>query len=91
MKAAKCLDKAYAAGARIAAPPAAEIEFVTTGSPEVVVRAKQGMLFFPADMSVFEKITDEDVQMCIGMALSVVYPPRLVVVRSAAGAWEVAY
>jgi hypothetical protein len=91
VKASKCLDKAYAAGARIAAPPAGEIEFMTSGNPEVVIRAKKGMLFFPADMAVFEKITDEEVQMCVGMALSVVYPPRLVVARSASGAWEIAY
>jgi hypothetical protein len=91
VKALKCIDKAYEVGARMEAPPPAEIEFMTSGGPEVVIRAKKGMLFFLSDMSVFEKITDEDVQMCAGMALSVVYPPRLVVVRSAAGAWEIAY
>jgi hypothetical protein len=91
MKESKCLDKAYKAGARIAAPPAGEVEFVTTGHPEVVIRAKNGALFFPADMSVFERIEEEEVQMCVGMAFSVVYPPRLVVVRSASGVWEIAY
>jgi hypothetical protein len=91
MKAAKCLDQAYQAGARVASPPAGEIEFVTTGNPEVVVRAKQGDLFFPADVSAFARIEDEDVQMCLGMAFTVIYPPRLVVVRAPSGAWEVAY
>jgi hypothetical protein len=64
---------------------------VTSGNPEVVVRAKNGMLFFPSDMPVFEKITDEDVQMCVEVAPSVVCQPRLVVVRSASGAWKAAY
>lgn len=89
LKEAKCLDKAYEAGARIASPPAAEVEFLLTGNPEVVIRAKNGNLFFPADMSAFQRITDEDVQMCIGMAFSVIYPPRIMVVRSASGAWQV--
>lgn len=91
LKDSKCLDKAYEAGARVAAPAAGEIDFVTTGNPEVVIRAKQGMLFFPADMAAFQRIEDEEVQMCIGMVFSAAYPPRLVVVRSASGAWEVAY
>ncbi len=89
LKEAKCLDKAYEAGARIASPPAADIEFVLTGNPEVVIRAKAGNLFFPADMSAFQRITDEDVQMCVGMAFSVSYPPRMIVVRSASGGWQV--
>jgi len=29
--------------------------------------------------------------MCAGMALAVVYPPRLVVVRTPNGNWEVVY
>ncbi len=44
---AKCLDAAYAAGVRIAPPPADDLEFVTTGRPEVVVRRKGGHLFAP--------------------------------------------
>ncbi len=87
----KCLEKAYDAGARIAAPPAEALDFVTTGNPEVVIRAKEGMLFFPADMSAFERIQDEDVQMGVGMVFSAIYPPRLAVVRSPSGAWEIAY
>jgi hypothetical protein len=89
LKEAKCLDKAYEAGARIASPPASEVDFLVTGNPEVVIRAKQGNLFFPADVSAFQRITDEDVQMCVGMAFSAIYPPRLLVVRSASGGWQV--
>jgi hypothetical protein len=89
LKEAKCLDKAYEAGARIASPSAGEIEFLLTGNPEVVVRAKNGNLFFPADMSAFDRITDEDVQMCVGMVFSAVYPPRILVVRTASGGWQV--
>jgi hypothetical protein len=91
VKEAKCLEQAYAAGVRIAAAPAGEIEFVTTGNPEIVIRAKGGALFFPADMAAFERIEDEDAQMCAGIALAVIYPPRLAAVRSPAGAWEIVY
>ncbi len=91
MKEAKCLDAAYAAGARIAAPKPADIDIVTTGGPEVVIRAKSGNLFAPADMSAFEQIEDPDVQMCIGMAFATAFPPQIVVVRSPSGAWEAAY
>lgn len=87
----KCLDQAYQAGARIAAPPPEGIEFVLTGGPEVVIRAKTGMLFAPADTSVFERIKDEEVQMCVGAVLSAVYPPHLVAVRSPSGIWEIVY
>lgn len=91
LKKAKCLEQAYEAGARIAAPPAGEIEFATTGGPAVVIRAKEGMLFFPEEMSAFEKIEDPDVMMGLGAALSILYPPHIVVVRSPSGGWEVAY
>lgn len=91
VKEAKCLDTIYEAGARLQSASASEIEFVVTGGPEVVIRAKSGLLYLPEDISVFEKIEDEDLQMCAGVALSVAYPQRLVVVRSPAGVWEVAY
>jgi hypothetical protein len=41
------------------------------------------------DQKAFEKIKGDDKQMCAGMTLSVVYPSRLVVVRSPGGTWEV--
>jgi hypothetical protein len=88
---ARCLETAWAVGARIAAPAEDAIELLATGGPEVVIRAREGMLFFPADMSAFERITDEEVQMCVGMLLAAAYPPRLVVVRSPEGSWEIVY
>jgi hypothetical protein len=91
LKESKCLDAAYEAGIRVAAPPEDGIELVTTGNPEVIVRAKEGMLFFPADMAAFERITDPEVQMCVGVALAAAYPQRLAVVRTPSGAWEVVY
>jgi len=91
VKESRCLDQAYAAGVRIASPPAGQVEFVTTGNPEVVIHAQEGDLFFPADMGAFERIEDEDVLMCAGMVLTVIYPPRLVAVRAPSGTWEIAY
>ena len=91
VKEARCLDQGYEAGIRIAAPPVGGVDFVASGGPEVVMRAHEGDLFFPADIAAFERIEDEDTQMCIGMALSLVYPPRLAAVRSPSGAWEIVY
>ncbi len=91
LKKLKCLDKVYEAGVRIAAVPEDGMKFTVTGGPEVVIEAKDGMLFFPADPAAFEKVTDQDLQMCAGMALFGVFPPRLVVVKSPSGAWEIAY
>jgi len=48
MKKAKCLEKAYAAGVRVAVQPVDKIDFATTGNPEVVVRGKTGSLFNPS-------------------------------------------
>lgn len=39
IKKAKCVDAAYAAGVRLDAPTADQLEFVTTGNPEVDVEA----------------------------------------------------
>ena len=87
---AKCLDAAYAAGVRMSAPPPEELEFMTTGNPEVVVRRK-GRELFTLDRRAFERIKGDEKQMCAGTTLYMVYAPQLVVVRTAAGAWEVAY
>ncbi len=83
---AKCLDKAYAAGVRIAPP--AQLDFATTGNPEVVVQCQDGPLFEP-DRTAFERIKGDEMQMCAGMALSLAYPPKLIVVRKPDGSWEV--
>ena len=85
----KCIDAAYQAGARFEAAPADQLEFGTPGGPEVVVQRKGGGALYGVDQKAFEKIKGDDKQMCAGMTLSVVYPPRLVVVRSRGGTWEV--
>lgn len=84
---AKCLDKAYTAGVRIAPPPAEELEFTPTGNPEVVLGRKGGPLFAP-DSKAFERIKGDEAQMCAGIALSVAYPPQLIVVRQPDGSWQ---
>jgi hypothetical protein len=38
-----------------------------------------------------ERVGDDDMQMCAAMALYVAYPPRLAVVRTPSGGWEVVY
>ena len=92
IKAAKCVDAAHAAGVKIDAPKAEELAFVTTGNPEVMITRKDGKLFRPANPESFAKIKGgEEIQMCAGIALSLVFPPQLVVVRDPEGAWSVAY
>ncbi len=91
IKKSRCLYKGYAAGVRVGSLPLDQIEFVMTGNPEVVVQSKKGALFFPVNPKVFDRIKDDNVQMCMMMVLSALYPPRLVFVRSATGKWEVAY
>jgi hypothetical protein len=91
IKKGKCLDKAYAAGIRVAAPDLNQLDFATTGNPEVVVRRKDGAALYPFDEKSFARIKDDDARMCATIVLSMAFPPRLVVVRSPSGAWEVAY
>jgi hypothetical protein len=90
MRKAKCLDKAYRAGIRVAAPTGEQFEFVMTGNPEVVVQRKGGDLFAFENRDLFEKM-DDDMQMCAGVALYAAYPPRLTVIRVPSGEWNVAY
>lgn len=86
----KCLDAAHAAGVRIVAPPAEQLDFVTTGHPEVVIRGKRGNLFGPGDEKPFDRIKGERMQMCAAMTLATAFPPHLVAVRSGpSGAWQV--
>lgn len=85
---AKCLDAAYTAGFRLTAAPVRDFEYSTTGGPEVVVRSRSGQLY-EADQKAFERIKGGDeMQMCAGIALSVVFPPRIVAVRRPDGTWE---
>jgi len=91
IKKTRCLNKGYAAGIRVGTCLQDQLDFVTTGNPEVVVRCKSGDLFFPLDPKALDRIKEDEVQMCIMMVFSALYPQRLVVVRSASGKWEVAY
>jgi hypothetical protein len=88
---AKCLDAAYAAGVRISSTAPDQLEFQTTGNPEVVVKSRKGELYPVADAKSFDKIKGNDVQMCAGILLSILFPQRLVVVRNPSGDWQVAY
>ena len=87
---ARCLEAAYKAGVRVSAPEAGELEFATTGGPEVVVKRKAGSLF-GLDEKTFAPLKDEEALMCSGMVLSVIYPGRLVVVRKPDGVWQIVY
>ena len=87
---AQCLEAAYKAGVRVAAPQAGELDFATTGGPEVVVRRKTGSLF-GLDEKTFAPLKDQEALMCSGMVLAVIYPGRLVAVRKPDGAWEIVY
>jgi len=87
---ARCLEAAYKLGVRVTAPPAGEMEFATTNGPEVVVTRKGGSLW-GLDEKTFAPVKDEDVQMCAGMALSAIYPGRIVAVRKPEGTWEIVY
>ena len=87
---ARCLEAAYKAGVRVTAPQAGELEFATTGGPEVVVTRKAGTLF-GLDEKTFASVKDEEVQMCSGMVLAVIYPGRIVAVRKPDGAWDLVY
>jgi hypothetical protein len=91
IKKMRCLDKGYAAGVRVGSRPLDQMDFVTTGNPEVVIQSKTGALFFPIDPNALDRVKGDDVQMCFMMVFSTLYPPRLVVVRSASGKWEIAY
>ena len=87
---AGCLQKAHAAGVRIPAPAPGDLVFTTTGGSAVVVERKGGWLY-PFDEKTFSKIKGERIQMCAGVALTVAYPPRLIVARASDGRWEVVF
>jgi hypothetical protein len=87
---ARCLEAAYQAGVRVKAPQAGELEFITSGGPEVIVRGKAGSLF-GLDEKTLATLKDEETQTCVGMVLSVIYPGHLAVVRKPDGGWEIVY
>lgn len=84
---AQCLEASYRAGVRVTAPPAGDLDFATTGGPEVVVTRKGGSIF-GLDESTFAAVKDEETQMCAGTVLGTVYPGRMGFVRKPDGSWE---
>ncbi|MEN6321347.1 MAG: hypothetical protein ABFD82_21710 [Syntrophaceae bacterium] len=91
VRTAKCLDKAYAVGIRIGVPGKDQFEFITTGNPEIVVQRKGGDLFSLDNQNLLERVGDDDMQMCAAMALYLAFPPRVAVIRTPIGGWEVVY
>ena len=89
MKKAKCLENAYKVGIRIKAPTLEQLEAVVSNSPELLLQGKGGSPLHPFNRVAFEKIKGDENQMCAAMALFTLYPPRLIVVRTPAGKWEV--
>ena len=85
-----CLDKAYKAGVRVAARAMDDVEFQLSGNQEVVIKGKSDSLY-PFNPEDFAKIKGDDNQMCAGMALSIAYPPQMIVVKNADGAWQVVF
>jgi hypothetical protein len=85
---AQCIEAAYKSGARAVAPQAGEMNFTTTGGPEVVVTRTNGTLF-GFNENTLAGLKDEQTQMCAGVVLSTVYPGRLGVVREPDGAWQI--
>lgn len=85
---AQCLEAVYKAGVRVTAPAAGELDFAMTGGPVVLVTKKGGPLF-GLDENTFASIKDEETQMCAGLALSMIYPGRLMVVRQPEGNWQI--
>lgn len=89
LRQAKCLDAAYQAGLRVTAPSVADLDFVISGGPEVLVRRKSGPLFAINEQSLAG--TKDEVQSCAASALAVIYPGRLAVVHQPDGSWRVVY
>jgi hypothetical protein len=85
---AQCLETVYKAGVRITAPAPGELNFITTGGPEVIVTKKSGSLF-GLDEKTFAAVKEEDTQMCAGMALSTIYPGKLTMTKKPDGVWEI--
>ena len=85
---AQCLEAVYKAGVRVTAPPAGDLDFAMTDGPVVLVTKKGGALF-GLDENTFSTVKDEETQMCAGLALSMLYPGRLMVVRQPDGNWQI--
>lgn len=89
MKKTKCLENAYKVGIRVKAPTLEQLETVITNAPELLLQGKGGSPLHPFNRDAFEKIKGDEGQMCAAMALFTLYPPRMTVVKTPAGKWEV--
>lgn len=89
MKKAKCLENAYKVGIRVKSPTLEQLEAVISNSPELLLQGKGGSPLHPFNRAAFEKIKGDEGQMCAAMALFTLYPPRMTVVKTPAGKWEV--
>lgn len=88
MKKAKCLENAYKVGIRVKAPTLEQLETVITNAPELLLQGKAGSPLHPINRAAFMKIKGDENQMCAAMALYTLYPPRMTVVRTPAGTWQ---
>ena len=88
----KCLEAAHKAGVAMTAVPALAARLHRDRRPGGR-RAGEGrraaLSARPGRPS--RSIKGDEMQMCAGMALSMVYRPRLVAVRTPAGNWEIVY
>jgi hypothetical protein len=70
---------------------AAKLEFVAGGGPGVLVKAAGSEpLYKPENPQVLSKVADKGAQEFAMSVLPRLFPPRLVVARTPAGAWEAA-
>lgn len=91
MRKTRCLDKAYAAGMRVAAPAPGQVEFLPSGGPEVVLKGKGGSLY-GIDLDLLrKKIKNEATQFCVGAVLGGVYGDSAAAVRDPVGSWKIVY
>ncbi len=91
MRRERCLERGHAAGLRLAAPAAAEVRLITTGSPVVVARGVGPSLFPLANLPGAEArlaALPDDVSLCVAVATGVLSPPQLLLVKGPDGQWR---
>ncbi len=87
----KVLEKIHASRLRVKMANAAKLEFVVGGGPGVLVKAVGGEpVYKPENPQVLSKLADKGAQEFAMSVLPRLFPPRLVVARTPAGAWEAA-
>ncbi len=91
MRRDRCLGRGYAAGARVAAPTAADVRLITTDSPVVVARSVGTSLFRPANLPGTQTrlaALPQDVGFCFELAANVLFPRQLLLVKGRDGQWR---